>query len=57
MSTGAKKENQCRVDQAGGGNVVGKAVSGRLHQPPAPATFGTDMKSGQTQSTNRGKGK
>jgi hypothetical protein len=55
MSTGAKKSAQCREDQAGGGNVVGKAVSGRLHQPPR-TLFGTDGKSGQTQSDMRGKG-
>ena len=56
MSTGAKKENQCRTDQSGGGNVVGGPVKGRLHQPPK-TLFGTDGKSGQTQSTNRGPGK
>lgn len=55
MSTGAKKGNQTRTDQMGGGNVVGKSPSGRLHQPPR-TLFGTDGKSGQTQSTNRGKG-
>lgn len=54
MSTGAKKENQTRSDQAGGGNVVGKAPDGRLHQPPS--FLGTDNKSGQSQDTNRGSG-
>jgi hypothetical protein len=52
----SKESNQSRSDQAGGGNVVGKAPSGKLHQPPSN-TFGTDGKSGQTQSTSRGKGK
>ena len=56
MSTGAKKDAQCRTDQAGGGNVVGKAPSGRLHQPPR-TMLGTDGKSGQSQSTSRPKGK
>lgn len=51
----SKASNQSRSDQAGGGNVVGKSPSGRLHQPPK-TTFGTDGKSGQTQSTDRGKG-
>lgn len=51
----SKASNQSRKDQAGGGNVVGKAPGGRLHQPPK-TLFGTDGKSGQTQSTNRGKG-
>jgi hypothetical protein len=53
----SKEANQSRKDQAGGGNVVGKAPGGRLHQPGSRA-LGTDGKSGQTQSTNRGpKGK
>jgi len=51
----SKASNQSRKDQAGGGNVVGKAPGGRLHQPPK-TLLGTDGKSGQTQSTNRGKG-
>ena len=55
MSTGASKDAQCRTDQAGGGNVVGKAPAGKLHQPPS-TMLGTDGKSGQSQSTNRGKG-
>ena len=50
-----KKSNQSRQDQGGGGNVVGKAPGGRLHQPPK-TLLGTDGKSGQSQSTNRGKG-
>lgn len=50
-----KKSNQTREDQAGGGNVVGKAPSGVLHQPPK-TVFGTDGKSGQTQKDYRGKG-
>ena len=49
------KENQSRSDQKGGGNIVGGPVKGRLHQPPK-TLFGTDNKSGQTQSTNRGSG-
>lgn len=48
-----KDMNQSRKDQSGGGNVVGKAPSGKLHQPPA-SMLGTDRKSGQTQKTNRG---
>ena len=55
MATGAKKDAQCRTDQAGGGNVVGGPVKGRLHQPPA-TLFGTDGKSGQTQKDFRGSG-
>ena len=51
----SKESNQSRKDQAAGGNVVGKAPGGRLHQPPK-SMLGTDGKSGQTQSTNRGKG-
>lgn len=49
------KENQSRTDQKGGGQVVGKSPDGRLHQPPS-SMLGTDNKSGQTQSTDRGKG-
>lgn len=53
----SKQSNQSRQDQSGGGNVVGKAPGGRLHQPPK-TLLGTDGKSGQSQSTNRGpKGK
>ena len=52
----SKESNQSRKDQSGGGNVVGKAPGGRLHQPPK-TLFGTDGKSGQTQPTNRGSGK
>ena len=51
----SKKSNQSRSDQSGGGNVTGKAPAGRLHQPPS-SLLGTDNKSGQSQSTNRGKG-
>lgn len=54
MSTGAKKGNQCRTDQMGGGQVVGKAPGGRLHQPPK-TLFGTDGKSGQTHPTGKRK--
>lgn len=50
-----KRENQTRSDQAGGGQVVGKAPSGTLYQPPK-TLFGTDGKSGQTQKDFRGKG-
>lgn len=52
----SKASKQSRTDQSGGAQVVGKAPSGKLHQPPK-SLFGTDGKSGQTQSTNRGKGK
>lgn len=51
----SKASNQSRPSQAGGGQVLNKAPGGRLHQPPK-TLFGTDGKSGQTQSTNRGKG-
>jgi len=52
----SKASNQSRKDQSGGGNVVGKSPSGRLHQPPK-SMLGTDGKSGQTQPTgSRGKG-
>jgi len=54
MSTGAMKEKQTRVNQSGGGQVVGKAPGGRLHQPPK--FMGSDGKS-DNQSTNRGKGR
>jgi len=50
-----KSDNQSRKDQSGGGNVVGKAPSGTLYQPPK-TVFGTDGKSGQTQKDFRGKG-
>jgi hypothetical protein len=54
MSTGAKKDAQCRTDQSGGGQVVGRPPKSRLHQPP-----NFQGKSGQpdNQSTWRGKGK
>lgn len=55
MATGAKKENQCNTNQSGGGQAVGKAPGGRLHQPPS-SMLGTDRKSGQSQSDYRGKG-
>jgi hypothetical protein len=51
----SKQSNQSRGSQSGGGQVVGKAPGGRLHQPPS-TLLGTDGKSGQSQSTNRGKG-
>ena len=51
----SKASNQSRQDQSGGAQVVGKAPSGRLHQPPK-TLLGTDGKSGQSQSTSRGKG-
>jgi len=51
----SKQANQSATSQSGGGQVVGKAPSGKLHQPPK-TLFGTDGKSGQTQSPNRGKG-
>jgi len=49
-----KASKQSRMDQSGGGNVVGKAVSGRLHQPPR-SMLGTDLKSGQTHPTGKRK--
>ncbi len=52
----SKMKNQTRTDQSGGAQNVGHVPKARLHQPPK-STFGTDGKSGQTQSTNRGKGK
>lgn len=51
----SKESNQARPSQSGGAQVVGKAPSGRLHQPPK-TLFGTDGKSGQSQSQNRGSG-
>jgi hypothetical protein len=53
MSATAQPMNQSRTQDSSGGNVVGKAPSGRLHQPPA--IFG---KSGQpdNQTTSRPKG-
>lgn len=53
MSTGAKSSNQSRSEQSGGGNLVGKAPSGRLHKAP-----NFQGKSGQpdNQSTRRPKG-
>jgi len=50
-----KEANQSRKQDSSGGNVVGKSPSGKLHQPPK-TLFGTDGKSGQSQSTNRGSG-
>jgi hypothetical protein len=49
----SKKSNQCRENQSGGGQVVGKAPSGRLHQPPR---FMGKSGMPDNQSTNRGKG-
>ena len=54
MSTGAKESNQHRSSQAGGGQVVGKAPGGRLHQPPK--FMGSDGKS-DNRPTSRGKGR
>jgi hypothetical protein len=51
----SKEQNQSRKQDSSGANVVGKAPGGRLHQPPK-TLFGTDGKSGQTQSTSRGSG-
>lgn len=54
MATGAKQSNQHRPDQAGGGNITGKAPDkNRLHQPP-----NFQGRSGQSdnQSTFRKKG-
>jgi hypothetical protein len=51
----SKEQNQSRKQDSSGGNIVGGPVKGRLHQPPK-TLFGTDGKSGQTQSTNRGSG-
>lgn len=50
MSTGASQSNQSREQNSSGGNVVGKAPSGKLHQPPA-----FQGKAGQSdnQSTSR----
>lgn len=50
----SKESKQSRKDQAGGGNVVGRAPKSRLHQPP-----NFQGRSGQpdNQSTNRGKGR
>lgn len=50
MSTGADKSKQSAGSQSGGGNVVGKAPSARLHTPPS--FLGKSGKS-DNQSTNR----
>jgi hypothetical protein len=54
MSTGAKLENQSRVDQTGGHQMVNKGPTGqKLYQPPK-----FQGKSGQpdNQSTSRPQG-
>jgi hypothetical protein len=53
VSTGAKESNQHRAEQAQGGNVVGKAPNGTLHQPP---NFMGPSGQSDNQSTNRGAG-
>lgn len=50
----SKESNQHRPSQTGGGQVVGKAPSGRLHQPPK---FQGQSGQPNNQSTNRGKGR
>jgi hypothetical protein len=54
MSTGAKQSNQARTQDTSGGNVVGKAISGKLYQPPA---FLGKAGQSDNQSTSRGKGR
>lgn len=54
MSTGAKQSNQAPTQDRSGGNVVGKAPDGKLHQPSR--FLGTGGQS-DNQSTNRGKGR
>ncbi len=54
MSTGGKRENQARTQDTSGGNIVGKAPSARLHQPPA---FMGKSGTPDNQTTNRGKGR
>jgi hypothetical protein len=53
MSTGGKQENQARVQDTSGGNVVGKAPSAKLYQPPA---FMGKSGTPDNQSTSRPKG-
>jgi hypothetical protein len=53
MSTGAVPSNQTRTQDSSGGNVVGKAPSGRLHQPPA---FLGKTGQSDNQTTSRPKG-
>jgi hypothetical protein len=55
MSTGGNMQRQGGdVPQSGGGNVVGKAPSGKLYQPPK---FMGQSGQPDNQSTSRGKGK
>ena len=55
MSTGAKRENQSRVDQSGGGQSQGATgPSSRLYQPPK---FMGRSGMSDNQSTSRGKGR
>lgn len=54
MSTGGNAQRQARTQDTSGGNVVGKAPSGKLHQPPAFLGKGGTP---DNQSTSRGKGR
>ena len=54
MSTGAKAENQAATQTSAGGQVVGKAPSGKLYQPPK---FMGQSGQPDNQSTSRGKGR
>lgn len=53
MSTGADASKQSKTQDSSGGNVVGKAPSGKLHQPPAFLGKGGTP---DNQSTKRPKG-
>lgn len=50
----SKASKQSRTDQAGGGQVVGRAPKSRLHQPP---NFQGKAGQSDNQSTFRGKGR
>lgn len=54
MATGAKKQNQSRLDQSGGAQLVGKAPSAPRRAPPK---FMGKSGQGDNQTTWRGKGK
>lgn len=54
MSTGAKKDAQCRTSQSGGGQIVGNPAPVDRARVPA---FQGKSGQGDNQSTNRGKGR
>ncbi len=54
MSTGAKKDAQCRTDQSGGGQMVGGMKS---VDRAKVSNFQGKSGQGDNQSTNRGSGR